>query len=74
MLWISAGRIEARDLTEGGRVRYKRWRITHLPGLSDLSMNPLSRRRFTLLALGAPVALLGTQGASANLILSLIHI
>ncbi|PWV74921.1 murein L,D-transpeptidase family protein [Halomonas sp. A11-A] len=31
-------------------------------------MNPLSRRRFTLLALGAPVALLGTQGASANLI------
>ncbi|MBE0487457.1 MAG: L,D-transpeptidase [Halomonas sp.] len=31
-------------------------------------MTPLSRRRFTLLALGAPVALLGTQGASANLI------
>ncbi|WP_416137231.1 L,D-transpeptidase family protein [Halomonas sp. HK25] len=31
-------------------------------------MNPLSRRRFTLMALGAPLALLGTQQASANLI------
>jgi murein L,D-transpeptidase YafK len=31
-------------------------------------MNPVSRRRFTLMALGAPLALLGAQGASANLI------
>lgn len=35
-------------------------------------MNPLSRRRFTLMALGAPLALLGTQPASANLIETLL--
>ncbi len=35
-------------------------------------MNPLSRRRFTLMALGAPLALLGTQQASANLIETLL--
>lgn len=35
-------------------------------------MNPLSRRRFTQLALGAPLALLGTPQASANLIETII--
>ncbi|MGM0639461.1 MAG: L,D-transpeptidase family protein [Pseudomonadota bacterium] len=35
-------------------------------------MPPLSRRRFTLMALGAPLALLGTQQASANLIETLL--
>ncbi len=35
-------------------------------------MNPLSRRRFNLLALGAPLSLLGTQQASANLIETLL--
>ncbi|MGJ7457525.1 L,D-transpeptidase family protein [Halomonas sp. MA07-2] len=35
-------------------------------------MSPLSRRRFTLMALGAPLALLGTQQASANLIDTLL--
>ncbi|MCA1770357.1 MAG: L,D-transpeptidase [Halomonas sp.] len=35
-------------------------------------MNPVSRRRFTLMALGVPLALLGTQQASANLIDTLL--
>ncbi len=35
-------------------------------------MNPLSRRRFTLMALGTPLALLGTQPALANLIETLL--
>lgn len=35
-------------------------------------MNPLSRRRFTQLALGAPLALLGIPQASANLIETII--
>src|SRR5690554_7791309 len=35
-------------------------------------MNPLSRRRFTLMALGAPLALLGPPQASANLIETII--
>ncbi len=35
-------------------------------------MTPFSRRRFTLMALGAPLTLLGAQGASANLIETLL--
>ncbi|MFC2991549.1 L,D-transpeptidase family protein [Halomonas tibetensis] len=35
-------------------------------------MTPVSRRRFTLMALGAPLALLGTQQASATLIDTLL--